>query len=226
MWLSYLCWCERDSIFLGFEELVGAPVLGHERLDVQRGPWYGSVLVGLRRRIERDPERRHELLGVGKLFVHLDVMCGETVTQVVEAEKRVVEIETPALVGRSHFGVVRSPGIAVAQQDVVDKVGHDALGVHQLPDGLQHRLEVVLLGLATHQNVESLVDIIAPRRGSLHVCVVLVAVQRHSVGPIVPCQLRFGLRALLDHTAIVVQHSFHLTPADVNQASLVDKVLL
>lgn len=56
----------------------------------------------------------------------------------VQGQKGVVEVERCNLVG--HLGVVRAAGVSVAQDDVVEPVGHDALGVHQVSDGLQHGL--------------------------------------------------------------------------------------
>lgn len=56
----------------------------------------------------------------------------------VHRQKGVVEVERGDLVG--HLGVVCAAGVSVAQDDVVQPVGDDALGVHQVPDGLQHGL--------------------------------------------------------------------------------------
>lgn len=56
----------------------------------------------------------------------------------VHGQKSVVEVERRDLVG--HLGVVRAARVAIAQDDVVEPVGDDALGVHQVPDGLQHGL--------------------------------------------------------------------------------------
>lgn len=56
----------------------------------------------------------------------------------VHRQKGVVEVKRWDLVG--HLGVVRAAGVSVAQDDVVEPVGDDALGVHQVPDGLQHGL--------------------------------------------------------------------------------------
>lgn len=56
----------------------------------------------------------------------------------LHGQKGVVEVQRGDLVG--HLGVVRAAGVSVAQDDVVEPVGDDALGVHQVPDGLQHGL--------------------------------------------------------------------------------------
>lgn len=76
---------------------------------------------------------------VGVLLRHLDGVTGEARAQVVHGQEGVVEVERGDLVG--HLGVVRAAGVPVAQDDVVEPVGDDALGVHQVPDGLQHGLK-------------------------------------------------------------------------------------
>ena len=73
--------------------------------------------------------------------------------------------EHPDLVG--HLGVVSSARVAVAEDDVVQEIGDDALRVHQLADRLQHRLEVVLLRLSPHHDVEGLVHVLAAARHAL-----------------------------------------------------------
>lgn len=75
---------------------------------------------------------------VGVLLRDLDGVAGETRAQMVHGQKGVIEVERRDLVG--HLGVVRAAGVSVAQDDVVEPVGDDALGVHQVPDGLQHGL--------------------------------------------------------------------------------------
>lgn len=52
----------------------------------------------------------------------------------VQRQKGVVEVERCDLVG--HLGIVRAAGVTVAQDDVVEPVGDDTLGVHQVSDGL------------------------------------------------------------------------------------------
>lgn len=75
---------------------------------------------------------------VGVLLRDLDGVAGETRAQMVQRQKGVVEVERCDLVG--HLGVVCAAGVSVAQDDVVEPVGDDALGVHQVSDGLQHSL--------------------------------------------------------------------------------------
>lgn len=82
------------------------------------------------------PKRGH--LQVAVLLCDLDGVTGETRAQVVHRQEGVVEVESGDLVG--HLGVVRAAGVAVAQDDVVEPVGDDALGVHQVSDGLQDGL--------------------------------------------------------------------------------------
>lgn len=77
-------------------------------------------------------------LQVGVLLCDFDGVTGETRAQMLHGQKGVVEVERRDLVG--HLGVVSAAGVAVAQDDIVEPVGDDALGVHQVPDGLQHGL--------------------------------------------------------------------------------------
>lgn len=81
---------------------------------------------------------KREDLQVGVLLRDLDGVAGETRAQMVQRQKGVVEVERCDLVG--HLGVVCAAGVSVAQDDVVEPVGDDALGVHQVSDGLQHGL--------------------------------------------------------------------------------------
>lgn len=83
------------------------------------------------------PERRD--LEFGILLIDLDGETGETGTQMLEGQEGVIEVQRGDLIG--HFGIVGTAGVTVAQDDVVEPVWDDALGVHQVPDGLQHRLE-------------------------------------------------------------------------------------
>ena len=52
-----------------------------------------------------------------------------------------------------------STRIAITQNNVMQEVRDDALRVHQLADRLEDGFEVVLLRLATHHDVEGLVDV-------------------------------------------------------------------
>lgn len=82
------------------------------------------------------PERGDLQLGV--VLGDLDLVTGETGAQVVQGQEGVVEVQRGDLIG--HLGVVGAAGVPVAQDDVVQPVRHHALRVHQVPDGLQHRL--------------------------------------------------------------------------------------
>lgn len=57
----------------------------------------------------------------------------------VQGQKGVIEVQRGNLIG--HFGVVGTPRVTVAQDDVVKPVGDDALRVHQVSDGLQDGLQ-------------------------------------------------------------------------------------
>jgi len=54
-----------------------------------------------------------------------------------------------------------SARISVAEDNIVQEVWHNALGVHQLPDGLEYGFEVVLLGLSPDDDVEGFVHVLA-----------------------------------------------------------------
>ena len=82
----------------------------------------------------------------------LDVALGEALLQMRETEESVVEVERGDLIG--HSGVVRGCGVAVAEDNVVEPLGNDAVGVHQVSNGFQNGFEVVFLGLAAHEDVE------------------------------------------------------------------------
>ena len=69
--------------------------------------------------------------------------------------------------------------IPIAEDNVVQPVGDNAGGVHQLAYRLEDGFEVVLLGLAAHEDVKGGVDILRPLAGQVHVLPVLVAVQPH-----------------------------------------------
>ena len=56
--------------------------------------------------------------------------------------------------------------VSVAEDDVVQPVWNHALRVHEVTNRLQHRLEVVLLGLATENDVERLVDVLPVHNGN------------------------------------------------------------
>ena len=69
------------------------------------------------------------------------------------------EKESANLIG--HFGIMSCTRIAVTQNNVVQEVRDDALRVHQLADRFEDGFEVVLLRLATHHDVEGLVNVFA-----------------------------------------------------------------
>lgn len=71
----------------------------------------------------------------------------------VHIDESVVEIHRGYLGG--HFGIVSRAGITIPQNYVVQPIGNNAFCVHQFPDGLQNRFEVVLFGLSPHENVEA-----------------------------------------------------------------------
>ena len=66
--------------------------------------------------------------------------------------------------------VGRGPWVPVADDDVVQPVWHDALCVHQVPDRLQHGLEVVLLRLAPHHHVERLIRVLRQSKDAKKRC--------------------------------------------------------
>ena len=72
--------------------------------------------------------------------------------EMIKVQEGVIEVERWDVVG--HIGIVGRGRVSVAQDDVMQPVGNNTGGVHQVPDRLQHRLEVVLLRLPPHQNVE------------------------------------------------------------------------
>jgi hypothetical protein len=123
-------------------------------------------------------------------------------------------------VGIGHFGVVGGARVPVAQNNIVQPIRNHALRVHQLPDRLQHRLEVVLFGLAPHQDVELLVDVFLALVGVVHVVSVLVAVQPDPVGSLVSGEYRSGLGTILDDSPVHVQHPLDLAPSDAVQTHL------
>jgi hypothetical protein len=137
---------------------------------------------------------------------------------VVHVDEGVVKIHSR--VGIGHFGVVGGARVPVAQNNIVQPIRNHALRVHQLPDRLQHRLEVVLFGLAPHQDVELLVDVFLALVGVVHVVSVLVAVQPDPVGSLVSGEYRSGLGTILDDSPVHVQHPLDLAPSDAVQTHL------
>lgn len=57
----------------------------------------------------------------------------------VDGQEGVIEVQCGDLI--RHFGIVGAARVTVAEDDVVQPVGDDALRVHQVSDGLQHCLE-------------------------------------------------------------------------------------
>ena len=91
-------------------------------------------------------------------------------------------------------------------------VWYHAGRVHQLPNRLQHSLEVVLLRLPPHQHVEGGVDVLGALAGGVHVLPVLVAVQPDAETPVARGELWALLlpAKLFDDAAVLVQHAFNL----------------
>lgn len=78
------------------------------------------------------PERGHLQFGV--FFCDFNGVIRETQTQVVQWQERVVEVQSRDLVG--HFGVVGTPRVTVAEDNVMQPVRDNTLSVHQISDGL------------------------------------------------------------------------------------------
>ena len=84
--------------------------------------------------------------------------------------------------------VVCTGGAAISQQHIDHPWRHGALGalgrVEEVPHAVQHRLKVVLLGLAAHQKVHTTVPVpttpTAGGSGGHHVVEVLGGVQLHA----------------------------------------------
>mmetsp|Transcript_7163 Transcript_7163/g.14532 ORF Transcript_7163/g.14532 Transcript_7163/m.14532 type:complete len:363 (-) Transcript_7163:1954-3042(-) len=171
---------------------------------------------------EGDLEGRLGSLRAGAHVLYREL--GERLLQVVLAEEGVLEGDGGELV--RHVGVVRRRRVAVPEEDVVQPLRDGALLVHQVADALQDRLEVVLLGLAAHEEVEGLVDVLAAvLDGGGGVQLVLRRVQRHRHRPHAPLG---GGPVLLPHLASEVVHQLarlvadlhHLAPAHVLEALL------
>ena len=75
-------------------------------------------------------------------------------------EESVPKIQHSLLIG--HSGVMGHGGVSVAEQDILDPAGHNALGVHQIPNRFQNRFEIVFFRFSTHDQVEGLVNILSP----------------------------------------------------------------
>jgi hypothetical protein len=110
--------------------------------------------------------------------------------------------------------------IAVPEDDVVQPVRDNALGVHELAYGLEYGLEVILLGLAAHYDVVALVDVLPAVAGVVHVNAILIRVEPDAVGAGVAGEDRTGLRAVLDHSSVRVQHTLDLATPDRRQSDL------
>lgn len=52
----------------------------------------------------------------------------------VQRQKGVIEVQRCNLVG--HFGIMGTAWVSIAEDDVVEPVGDNALSVHQVSDGL------------------------------------------------------------------------------------------
>eukprot|EP00976_Prorocentrum_cordatum_P019339 392216-Prorocentrum_minimum.AAC.1 len=160
--------------------------------------------------------------GLGVLLPLADVLhrkLRERLLQVRLVEEGVLEGDGVELVG--HVGEVRRGGVAVAEENVVQPLRDGALLVHEVADALQDRLEVVLLGLAAHEQVERLVDVLVPHlHGGVGVQLVLRRVQRHrhrAHGPLGggPVLLPHLAREVVHQLARLVPDLHHLRPAHV-----------
>lgn len=216
---------EADRVLTRLVVLVGAAPCDLIRFDGDHVGHIAFVLillvaVLLSHVLEDQPEwSLHQLRLVAS---QANLMVGEATLDVLEVQESVVEVQRSRLL--RHLRVVRRSGIAVAQENVVKPLRDDTFGVHQMTDRLQHRLEVVLLRLATHEDVEALVNIVAAGLQRVHVVPVLVRVEPHTVRSLVARQLRPRFDSLLDHLAGFVQQSFDFTSADVHESDLLDEI--
>lgn len=78
------------------------------------------------------PERRNLQFRV--FFYDFDGVTWETWTQVLQGQKGIVEVQSWDLVG--HFGVVGTTRVTIAEDNVVQPVRDNTLGVHQISDSL------------------------------------------------------------------------------------------
>lgn len=56
--------------------------------------------------------------------------------------------------------IMGGPGISVTKNDVMEPVGDNTLGVHQVTNCLQNSLEIILFGFTSQDNIERLVNIL------------------------------------------------------------------
>lgn len=152
---------EVDRVGLGLVVRVGSPVKLLVRLDVD------LCLVS-----EGELEGRYGLvLGVGQF----NLVLGERLHEMVVGQEGVVEVQGAD--GLFDLGVVGSGWVAVAEQEVPQPVGHHKVGVHEVADALEHRLEVACLWVAAHEHVEARIDVLDRWLGQQQVRVFLVLVR-------------------------------------------------
>mmetsp|Transcript_23230 Transcript_23230/g.37300 ORF Transcript_23230/g.37300 Transcript_23230/m.37300 type:complete len:209 (-) Transcript_23230:1631-2257(-) len=144
-------------------------------------------------------------------------------------QQRVVEVDSGE---RLKSGVMGVLGIAIAKQNVVKPLGYLNVGIHQLPDALQHSLEVVLLRLSLHNHVKSRVHRVPPACRTLLGMVALLAcssiqgvlgrIEMQADPAHVASSVTLGIGVKpIDDLAIFIQHAHNFSAADVCQTEVV-----
>mmetsp|Transcript_109014 Transcript_109014/g.188754 ORF Transcript_109014/g.188754 Transcript_109014/m.188754 type:complete len:299 (-) Transcript_109014:1113-2009(-) len=118
----------------------------------------------------------------------------------LQVNEGIHEVDSSQLVGHVH--VVGGVWVAVPKEHVVHPLRDHALRVHQVPDGVENGLEVVLLRFPPHQNVKALVAVARVH----HVGVVLRRVQVHFDGSLGANEAHAGLPDAGEDVVVVVSH--------------------
>mmetsp|Transcript_144 Transcript_144/g.310 ORF Transcript_144/g.310 Transcript_144/m.310 type:complete len:1317 (+) Transcript_144:450-4400(+) len=195
-----LHWREAHLVLTRLALGVGAHVgqLVGSRQHVLRRTLSGLSLSGV---LELQAEGSLKIVG------DLDVLSvGEGLQDVVLVDERVTEVNLVQL-GRQ-LPVDRRARVAVAEEEVVQPVGHDrVLAAHQAADRVEDGLEVVLLRLAAHHAVQRRVDVAHLALGhGLQISVVLRGVQEHPDHAVVADgRLPLGGVGLVDDVPLLVK---------------------
>ena len=195
----------------------------------------GTVLLVVRRGVRRahhllvgevEAIRRQRLLRLHRhtaLVLEAHLRVGEGLLHMSRVHEGVAEVHGATLRDRR---VVRRRGIAASQQHVPQPRGQrESRGglVQQLARGLQHGLEVVLGGVAAHEQVEAVVDaLLRVLRLRLHVQLVLDGVEAHGQATQLAGALDalVRLRDVVQPHALLVLHRHHLAAAHAHHALL------
>mmetsp|Transcript_18716 Transcript_18716/g.40348 ORF Transcript_18716/g.40348 Transcript_18716/m.40348 type:complete len:394 (-) Transcript_18716:381-1562(-) len=156
---------EADGVEARGALRVGAlvdPRVGGDREDLR--PVLGFGLGGL---LEIQDEGRAEI------FVAVDgFYFREGCQEVVPVEEGVSPVELTNLGG--HPEILGGAGISESQEEIVQPIGNrGVLAADQTPDRFQHRLEIVLLGLAPDDQVQTAVDVSSTAGHEIQILVVL-----------------------------------------------------